>query len=136
MDTNIHYPTDSSLLGDGVRVLTRVMKKVRAVADLQIRSFIPIHSTAKRSNPDLYVPCYLQAEAAIVLVEETAFRGGQPKEDRNKAERDFCQNTKPTAHHGSHWASEIRSDITFPHPKVCFLNLSREPRSIEQGGGS
>jgi hypothetical protein len=28
----IHYPTDSSLLGDGVRVLTRVMKKVGAVA--------------------------------------------------------------------------------------------------------
>ena len=30
VETNIHYPTDSSLLGDGVRVLTRVMKKVTA----------------------------------------------------------------------------------------------------------
>jgi len=30
VETNIHYPTDSSLLGDGVRVLTRVMKKVSA----------------------------------------------------------------------------------------------------------
>src|SRR5437899_977195 len=29
---NIHYPTDSSLLGDGVRVLTRTMKKVTAIA--------------------------------------------------------------------------------------------------------
>jgi IS5 family transposase len=28
----IHYPTDSTLLGDGVRVLTRIMKKVTAVA--------------------------------------------------------------------------------------------------------
>ena len=27
VETNIHYPTDSSLLGDGGRVLTRVMKK-------------------------------------------------------------------------------------------------------------
>jgi IS5 family transposase len=27
VETNIHYPTDSSLLGDGVRVLTRTMKK-------------------------------------------------------------------------------------------------------------
>src|SRR5499427_4050324 len=26
VETNIHYPTDSSLLGDGVRVLTRTMK--------------------------------------------------------------------------------------------------------------
>ena len=32
VETNIHYPTDSSLLGDGVRVLTRTMKKVTAVA--------------------------------------------------------------------------------------------------------
>ena len=32
VETNIHYPTDSSLLGDGVRVLTRVMKRVAAIA--------------------------------------------------------------------------------------------------------
>lgn len=32
VETNIHYPTDSTLLSDGVRVLTRVMKKVAAVA--------------------------------------------------------------------------------------------------------
>jgi IS5 family transposase len=31
-ETNIHYPTDSSLLGDGDRVLTRLMKKVTAIA--------------------------------------------------------------------------------------------------------
>jgi transposase, IS5 family len=28
VETNIHYPTDSSLLGDGTRVITRIMKKV------------------------------------------------------------------------------------------------------------
>jgi IS5 family transposase len=32
VEMNIHYPTDSSLLGDGVRVLTRVMKRVGEVA--------------------------------------------------------------------------------------------------------
>jgi transposase, IS5 family len=32
VETNIHYPTDSRLLVDGVRVLTRVMKKVTAIA--------------------------------------------------------------------------------------------------------
>ena len=31
-ETNIHYPTDSSLLGDGVRVLIRTMKKVTKIA--------------------------------------------------------------------------------------------------------
>jgi IS5 family transposase len=32
VETNIHYPTDSSLLGDGDRVLTQLMKKVTAIA--------------------------------------------------------------------------------------------------------
>ncbi len=32
VETNIHFPTDSSLLGDGVRVLTRIMKKITAIA--------------------------------------------------------------------------------------------------------
>jgi transposase, IS5 family len=32
VETNIHYPTDSSLLGDGTRVLTRLMKKVTSIA--------------------------------------------------------------------------------------------------------
>ena len=31
VETNIHYPTDSSLLGDGVRVLTRVMQKITGI---------------------------------------------------------------------------------------------------------
>ena len=31
-ETNIHYPTDSSLLGDGVRVLTRTMNKITKIA--------------------------------------------------------------------------------------------------------
>lgn len=31
VETNIHYPTDSGLLGDGVRVLTRLMKKITEI---------------------------------------------------------------------------------------------------------
>jgi len=32
VETNVHYPTDSSLLGDGVRVLIRTMKNVAEIA--------------------------------------------------------------------------------------------------------
>ena len=32
VETNIHYPTDSGLLGDGVRVLTRTMKRIEQEA--------------------------------------------------------------------------------------------------------
>jgi transposase, IS5 family len=35
VETNIHYPTDSNLLGDGVRVLTRSMKRIMAIAGQQ-----------------------------------------------------------------------------------------------------
>jgi IS5 family transposase len=31
VETNVHYPTDSSLLGDGVRVLIRTMKKIAKI---------------------------------------------------------------------------------------------------------
>jgi IS5 family transposase len=32
VETDIHYPTDSTLLGDGVRVLTRAMKRITQLA--------------------------------------------------------------------------------------------------------
>jgi IS5 family transposase len=32
VETNIHHPTDSTLLGDGIRVLTRLMKKITKIA--------------------------------------------------------------------------------------------------------
>ena len=38
VETNIHYPTDSSLLGDGVRVLIRTMKRITAIAGVSERS--------------------------------------------------------------------------------------------------
>ncbi len=28
VETNVHYPTDSSLLADGLRVLTRTMRRI------------------------------------------------------------------------------------------------------------
>ena len=38
VERNIHYPTDSSLLGDGVRVLTRTMKRVTKLAGAAVLS--------------------------------------------------------------------------------------------------
>jgi IS5 family transposase len=35
VETNIHYPTDSNLLGDGVRVLIRAMKRITEIAGRQ-----------------------------------------------------------------------------------------------------
>ncbi len=35
VETNVHYPTDSNLLGDGVRVLIRAMKRIGEIAGQQ-----------------------------------------------------------------------------------------------------
>ena len=48
VETNIHYPTDSTLMGDGVRVLTRVMKKVAAAAGEAGTKFRDRSRTVKR----------------------------------------------------------------------------------------
>src|SRR4029077_21102048 len=38
VETNVHYPTDSTLLWDGVRVLTRLVGRLRALCpDLPVR---------------------------------------------------------------------------------------------------
>src|SRR6201981_1363727 len=34
VETNIHYPTDSTLLGDGVRVLTRTMRRITQIVGM------------------------------------------------------------------------------------------------------
>jgi len=49
VETNIHYPTDSTLMGDGVRVLTRVMKKAAAAASEAGVKFRDRSRSVKRS---------------------------------------------------------------------------------------
>jgi anti-anti-sigma factor len=34
VETDVHYPTDSTVLGDGVRVLTRIMRKITQIAGM------------------------------------------------------------------------------------------------------
>ena len=49
VETNIHYPTDSSLLGDGGRVLTRTMKKIEEKAGSLKRRIRDRMRTVKKS---------------------------------------------------------------------------------------
>lgn len=48
VETNIHYPTDSSLLGDGARVLTRTMKKIERTGRLKRKLRNRMRSVNKR----------------------------------------------------------------------------------------
>ena len=48
VETNIHYPTDSSLLADSIRVLTRGLKRISAGCQSQTLQVIDHHRAAKR----------------------------------------------------------------------------------------
>jgi IS5 family transposase len=48
VETNIHCPTDSTLMGDGVRVLTRVMKNAAAAVEASGLKFRDRSRTVKR----------------------------------------------------------------------------------------
>lgn len=48
VETNIHYPTDSSLLGDGARVLTRTMKKIQKAGGLKQKIRDRLRTVKKR----------------------------------------------------------------------------------------
>ena len=49
VENNIHYPTDSSLLGDGVRVLTRTMRKIT-----QLTGQVGANRRNSRATPATY----------------------------------------------------------------------------------
>jgi IS5 family transposase len=48
VETNIHYPTDSSLLADGIRVLTRGLKRLSQVCQEGALQVVDHHRAAKR----------------------------------------------------------------------------------------
>ena len=48
VETNIHYPTDSSLLADGIRVLTRGLKRIRAACQAGALQVVDHRRAAKR----------------------------------------------------------------------------------------
>jgi IS5 family transposase len=50
VETNIHHPTDSSLLGDGARALTRTMKKIERAAKLKRKVRDRMRSVNKRAR--------------------------------------------------------------------------------------
>jgi len=98
VETNVHYPTDSTLLWDGVRVLTRLVGKLRAtVPDLAV-GFVNRTRSARRrmqeiqrltptQRQDQQVPKYralitiatavVQAARAVVAAAETT-PGAEP----------------------------------------------------------
>jgi IS5 family transposase len=75
VETNIHYPTDSSLLEDGVRVLSRLVKQGRAIlldqAELAADTFRDRTRSARNAARRIYENARRKSETAKTGVKET-----------------------------------------------------------------
>jgi len=78
VETNIHYPTDSSMLGDGARVLTRTMQKIeqRAGGKLKRKVRDRLRSVNKR---------------VIAIATASRHKGPEGEERRKKEYRDLLR---------------------------------------------
>lgn len=75
VETNIHHPTDSSLLADGVRVLSRLVKQAKTVlqdtAQLTAETFRDRNRSARNAARRIYEGTRRRSEAAKAGVQET-----------------------------------------------------------------
>src|SRR5213593_497577 len=69
VETNIHYPTDSSLLGDGVRVLTRTMKRL---------------ATAVKTTGEKVRSRMRSASRRVMQIARSSRSRGKPAEEQRK----------------------------------------------------
>jgi IS5 family transposase len=74
VESNIHYPTDSSLLADGVRVLSRLVKRAKTVvqdtAQLTAEAFRDRNRSARNAARRIYEATRRRGEAAKVNVQK------------------------------------------------------------------
>ena len=80
VETNIHYPTDSGLLGDGARVLTRTMKKVEQRSGKLQR---PIRDRTRSVN-----------KRVIAIATASRYRGEAGEQKRQKEYRGLLRLTR------------------------------------------
>jgi IS5 family transposase len=80
VETNIHYPTDSGLLGDGARVLTRTMKKVEQRAGKLKR---PLRDRTRSVN-----------KRVIAIATASRYRGEAGEQRRRKEYRELLRLTR------------------------------------------
>jgi len=78
VETNIHYPTDSSLLGDGARVLTRTMKKIEQKAGGKLKR--KVRDRTRSVN-----------RCTIAIATASRHRGPEGEEKRKKEYRELLR---------------------------------------------
>ena len=97
VETNIHYPTDSSLLGDGVRVLTRTMKKITAlVGDAGTKLRNRMRTVGHR---------------VMEIARASRSKGEQYEEKMKTGYRRLLQGTRQVVHQAQRFSQEVNSGV-------------------------
>src|SRR5258705_5382732 len=109
VETNVHYPTDSSLLGDGARVLTRTMKKVeKATGGLKKQIRNRMRSVNKK---------------VIAIALAGRLKGPEGEERRVKRYRELVSLTRKIVHQAEGVLEEMRH---LPRRRQARLKRLRE----------
>ena len=94
VETNIHYPTDSSLLGDGTRVLTRTMKKIEQKAGgLKRKVRDRMRSVRKR---------------VLAIALSTRYLGAEGEARRKRHYRELLRLTRKTVNQAQRILEEVK----------------------------
>ena len=113
VETNIHYPTDSSLLGDGARVLTRTMKKVeKAAGGLKKRIRNRMRSVNKK---------------VIAIALAGRLKGPEGEERRVERYRELVSLTRKIVHQAEGVLEEMQH---LPRHRQARLKHSGDPGNI------
>ena len=96
-EANIHYPTDSSLLGDGTRVLTRIMKQVSELVGEQ----------GTRVRDRLRTIGYRVMEIARL----SRSKGQEEKEKMREKYRELVRLTRQVRNQAQRFSEEIHSGV-------------------------
>ena len=96
VETNVHYPTDSSLLGDGARALTRTMKKIeeRAAGKLTRKVRDRTRSVNKR---------------VVAIATASRHRGPEGEQKRKKQYHDLLRYTRQILNDTLRVLEEVRA---------------------------
>jgi IS5 family transposase len=119
VETNVHYPTDSSLLGDGARVLTRTMKKIeqRAVGKLKRKVRDRTRSVNKR---------------VVAIATASRHRGPEGEQKRKKQYRDLLRYTQQILNDTKRVLEEVRALPARKWLKPLCEHLSGMMESVRQ----
>ncbi len=117
VETNIRYPTDSRLLQDGLRVITRTLKKIREVLGGRLRFRDRLRSVRRR---------------VFAIVQQSRKQGAQAEAGMKKLYGQLMGITRAAARQARHAVRQTarRSQQLKPAARARIVGLSRQVRQM------